>query len=154
MRSDRRGIVLPAILSVILAMAALSSLALFEAVQEARVAGLAQDRAIARAAAMEGVAFVWAPSDLVGLCLRPPVAEMVENRPALSGGTVRLSWRHLGSGSVLAEIEGRGSRGTRHRYRAHLRPDSAGGSAGVFGCPSATRLEPAGTRWLEGHPEG
>ncbi len=154
MRSGRRGIVLPVVLAVILAMAALSALALFDAVQEARVAGLAQDRAVARAAALEGIGFVWAPPDIEALCLMPPVAEVEEIRGAFSGGSVRLVWRHLGAGTMLGMIEGLGARGTRHRFRAYLTPDSTEFSAGVFRCPGATRLGPAGPDWLEGHPEG
>ena len=44
MLGARRGIILPVVLAVLLALALLSSLAMFDAVQEWRVAGLAADR--------------------------------------------------------------------------------------------------------------
>lgn len=153
MRGDRRGIILPAVLAVLITTAMLSALVLFEAAQEQRVAGLAQDRLLARAAAMEGLLHAGAPPDVEELCLRPPLAPMEMVRPTTSGGTVRLRWRHLGAGLARLEVEGRGQQGSRWRYLGYLRPDPPPAPL-AFGCPGATRLVPVGPRWLDGHPEG
>jgi len=150
----RRGIALAVVLGVTVVLAALSALALFDAVQESRVATLAQDRAIARAAAIEGISRAWAPPDLALLCLSPPVNAQRLATVAPSGGVIRVSWRHLGTGLVLVQVEGRGVRGSRHRFRGHVVPDSTEWSGGLFRCPAATRLRPSGKGWLRGHPEG
>jgi hypothetical protein len=153
MRGDRRGIILPTVLAVLVTTAMLSALVLFSAAQEQRVAGLAMDRLRARAAAMEGLAQASAPPDPEELCLRPPLAPMEVLRTTVSGGTVRLRWRHLGAGLVRFEVEGRGGQGSRWRFLGYLRPDPPPTSL-PFGCPGATRLVPVGPRWLDGHPEG
>ena len=153
MRGDRRGIILPTVLAVLLTTAMLSALVLIAAAQEQRVAGLAQDRLRARAAAIEGLLLAGAPPDVEELCLRPPLAPMEVARATVSGGTVRLRWRHLGAGLVRLEVEGRGAQGSRWRDQGYLRPDPAPAPL-PFGCPGATRLKPVGARWLDGHPEG
>jgi hypothetical protein len=153
MRGDRRGIILPAVLAVLVTTALLSALVLFDAAQDQRVAGMAQDRLRARASAIEGVQFVGAPGDVEALCIRPPLSPVERVRPTTSGGTVLLRWRHLGAGLVRVEVEGRGSQGSRWRYLGYLRPDPPP-PALPLGCPGATRLLPVGSRWLEGHPEG
>lgn len=153
MRSDRPGIVLPAVLAVLVCLALLSALALMSAAQEERVAGLAQDRLLARAAALEGLTLLGSPGDVGELCLRPPLAPLETTRPAVSGGSLRLRWRHFGRGLTRVEIEGRGRSGSRWRLWGYLRPDPATDSL-PFGCPGALRLVPVGPGWLEGHPEG
>jgi hypothetical protein len=153
MRGDRPGIILPTVLAVLLTTAMLSALVLLDASLEQRVAGLAQDRLRARAAALEGLIHAGAPADVAELCLRPPLAPMEAERGAASGGSVRLRWRHLGGGLVRVEIEGRGRQGSRWRYLGYLRPDPPPFPL-PFGCSGATRLMPVGPRWLDGHPEG
>jgi len=66
--------VLPIVLAAIVSLGLLASLALFDAVQEWRGAGLADDQVIARAAALEGLDAVARPADLAGLCLRSPLS--------------------------------------------------------------------------------
>jgi hypothetical protein len=153
MRGDRRGIILPAVLAVLLTTAMLSALVLFDAAQDQRVAGFAQDHLRARAAAAEGLIHAGAPPDAEELCLRPPLAPMEVVRTTVSGGTVRLRWRHVGAGLVRLEVEGRGQLGGRRRVFGYLRADPLPASL-PFGCPGATRLVPIGPSWLDGHPEG
>lgn len=154
MPGARRGIVLPAVLAVLVALALLSSLALFDAVQEWRVAGFADDQVLARAALDEGLDAAIAPPDLAFLCLSPPLARQVHAGAAAGGGRYRLEWSHLGAGLVRAEVEGRGRIGGRARAVALLLPDSAAWALGVPGCPTATRLRPAGSDWVTAHPAG
>jgi len=146
--------VLPAVLAVMLALALLAALALFDAVQEWRVSMLASDRVVARAAAIEALGAAASPPALAALCLSPPLAEQAASVPVAGTGGARLAWRHLGLGSVLADVTGTGPHGTRVRLLALLAPDSSETTSGLFRCPNATRLVPRGTRWVEGHPEG
>jgi len=154
MVSRRRGIALPIALAAMTALGLLSGLALFDAVQEWRVAMLAADRLRAHAARLEGHRLAARPAALASLCVRPPLAEVVATGQALDGGRYVVTWRHLGSGLVLAEVEGRGRTGGRERDRLLLRPDSGRLVGGLYGCPEATRLLPSGPAWREGHPEG
>jgi hypothetical protein len=154
MRSARQGIALPVVLGVVVVLSALSALALFDAVQESRVAALAQDRVVARAAALEGISRLWQPLDLALLCLSPPVSAQRATVALPSGARLTVRWRHLGEGLVVAEVEGRGVRDTRHRLRGYLTPDSVERVGGLLRCPAATRLRTAGPGWLGGHPEG
>jgi hypothetical protein len=153
-RSLRRGIILPAVLAALVALALLSALALFDAVQEWRVAGLADDQVVARAALQEGLDELTRPTDLALLCVSPALARQMAIGPAAGGGEYRLSWWHLGDGLVRAEVEGRGRLRARARAIALLRPDSSERVMGLYRCPSATGLRPAGTGWLTTHPEG
>lgn len=153
MRSDRRGVALPAVLAVLVPMSALSALALLDAAQEARIAGLAADRVVARARAIEGLSGVWTPADPAGLCLRPPSLPQVASPPAAGAGAFTIRWHHLGRGLIRADVEGAGRQGARVRLSAYLRPDSLPPPPAV-GCPAATRLVPAAIDWVEGHPEG
>lgn len=158
MRADKRslrpGIILPAVLAALVALALLSALAMFDAVQEWRVAGLADDQVVARAALQEGLDALAAPTDLPLLCVSPALARQVGAGSSAGGGSYRLSWSHLGGGLVRAEAEGRGRVRARARAIALLRPDSSERSMGLYGCPAATRLRPAGVGWLTSHPAG
>lgn len=153
-RRSRRGIILPTVLAALVALALLSALALFDAVQEWRVAGLADDQLIARAALHEGLDALARPTDLPLLCVSPPLSRQVATAPSVGGGAYRIAWSHLGGGLVRAEAEGRGRVGARTRAIALLRPDSSERAMGLYRCPAATRLAPAGTVWLTAHPEG
>lgn len=153
-RSSRRGIILPAVLAALIALALLSALALFDAVQEWRVAGLADDQLIARAALHEGLDALAEPTDLPLLCVSPPLAGQVVTAASAGGGAYHLTWSHLGGGLVRAEAEGRGRVGARARAIALMRPDSSERVMGLYRCPAATRLAPAGAVWLTAHPEG
>lgn len=145
---------MPIVLAAIVSLGLLASLALFDAVQEWRVAGLADDQVLARVAVMEGLDAVARPADLAGLCLRSPLAVRTAAGPASSGGRYRVRWQHLGDGLVRAEVEGLGRSGGRSRLIALVVPDSSARVSGLFRCPVATRLVPAGPGWLETHPEG
>ena len=145
---------LPIVLAAILALGFLASLALFDAVLEWRVAGLAEDQVVARAAAVEGTDAVADPPDLAGLCIRPPLAWEERAGTTVGGGRFLVRWQHLGDGLVRAEVEGTGRIGARARVIALVRPDSSKRVSGLFRCASAIRLVPAGPRWLEMHPEG
>jgi hypothetical protein len=137
-----------------LALALLAGLALFDAVQEWRVATLAVDRVISRASALAALEGAALPPALVLLCVSPPLVEQFAVAGVGGAGAGRLAWRHIGGGSVLAEVTGTGPHGTRTRLLALLAPDSSETVAGLFRCPRATRLIPRGPRWVEGHPEG
>lgn len=154
MSGVRRGMVLPIVLAAIVAVSLLASLGLFDAVQEWRVAGLAEDRVLARVAVTEGLDAVPSPPDLAGLCVRPPLAWMERSAESASGGRYRVRWQHLGGGLVRAEVEGVGRVGGRSRAIALMVPDSSERVAGLFRCASAARLVPAAPAWLETHPEG
>jgi hypothetical protein len=154
MLRPRRGIVLPAVLAVMLALVLLAGLALFDAVQEWRVATLAVDRVVSRAAALAALEGAVRPPALAVLCVSPPLAEQSAVARIPGPGAGRLAWRHLGGGSVLAEVTGTGSHRTRTRLLALLTPDSSETVSGLFRCSRATRLLPLGTRWVEGHPDG
>jgi hypothetical protein len=146
--------VLPAVLAALVALALLSALALFDAVQEWRVAGLGDDRIIAQAALHEGLDALPQPTDLALLCVTPAVAPQARAGASTGGGSYHLAWSHVGGGLVRAVIEGRGRAGARARAIALLRPDSLDRSSGALQCPTATRLVPAGEGWLTAHPEG
>lgn len=154
MRGGRRGVVLPAVLAALVSLALLSSLALFDAVQEWRVAGLADDQVLARAALHEGVDRLGEPGDLAALCASPPLLRQGRAARAAGGGRFALSWSHLGGGLVRAEVQGEGRHGGRARAIALMRPDSSEWVSGLFGCPAATRLSPVGAGWVTVHPEG
>jgi hypothetical protein len=146
--------VLPIVLAALVALGLLGSLALFDAVLEWRVAGLADDQQLARAAAIEGTGLVSDPPDVAGLCVGPPLATQERVGPAAGGGRYRVRWQHLGDGLVRSEVEGVGRVGARSRLIALVRPDSSERVSGLFRCPVARRLIPAVPRWLEAHPEG
>ena len=154
MSGVRRGMVLPIVLSAIVALGLLASLGLFDAVQEWRVAGLADDRVLARAAVLEGLDAVPRPPDLAGLCVRSPLAWMERSGASAAGGRYRVRWQHLGRGLVRAEVEGTGRVGGRSRAIALVEPDSSEWTGGLYRCDSAARLVPAAAAWLETHPEG
>lgn len=153
-RAPRRGIALPAVLAVLVALGLLSALALTDAVRDWRVATLAEDAVRARAAALSALAAAAQPVDLGALCLAGPLAEQSMDVASAPGTRAHVRWRSLQPGIVRAEIEGEGSQGARHRMQALLTPDSAERVMGLFRCPSATRLRPAAGRWTDGHPEG
>jgi len=154
MRVARRGIVLPVVLLVLVALELLSALALFDALQEWRVAGLAEDRVLAHAALEEGIDALRAPPDLPDLCLRPPLAAESRSGTASGGGAFRVTWSHLGDGIVHVRVTGSGRQGAEVRAIALVRPDSTERVSGVFACPAATRLEPLGPAWLVADPAG
>jgi len=146
--------VLPIVLAAIVSLGLIASLALFDAVQEWRVAGLADDQVLARAAALEGLDAVARPPDVAGLCLRSPLSVEMGAGAASSGGRYRVRWQHLGDGLVRAEVEGQGRHGGRSRLIALVVPDTSERVSGLFRCPAASRLVPAGPGWSETHPEG
>lgn len=154
MRSDRRGMALPTVIAVVTALALLAALALFDAVQESKVASLAGDRVHARAALLEGLGAAAHPPSLAALCVQPPLAATTQTGASVGRGRYGVVWRHLGRGLVLAEVEGRGAQGGRARLRLLLRPDSGAVVAGLYGCPAARGLAPAGPEAREWHPEG
>ena len=154
MRPPRRGIVLPVVLAVMVALALLASLALYAAVMEWRVATLAEDRVQARASALSALLHVDRPPSLDLLCVSPPTTGQVASAPVEGTGSARIVWRHLGGGTVRAEVTGTGRHGARARLLAFLTPDSLESSGGLLRCPAAGRLLPLGPRWVEGHPEG
>jgi len=147
-------VVLPVVLAVMVALALLASLACFAAVQEWRVALLAGDRVQARAAALSALGAAEFPPSLALLCLSPPVTVQERTIPVSGRGTAEVAWRHLGEGTVRAEIVGRGRHGSRARLLAHFAPDSVERASGLLRCPAATRLRLLGPRPVEGHPEG
>lgn len=150
----RRGIVLPVVLAVMVTLALLSSLALFDAVQEWRVAGLADDQLRARAALLEGLDAAAHPPDLAYLCVSAATNRQSAAGPAAGGGRYLLEWAHLGGGLVRATVSGRGRVGARAGAIALLRPDSSGHLGPGFACPTATRLGPAGPGWATTLPGG
>lgn len=151
-RSARRGIALPMVLMVMVALALLSSLALFDAVQAWRVALLAEDSVRARAAAYSAVATTFSPPDLSLLCLRPPHLGVGGPFVRTANGTASVVWRSLGRGKVRAEVAGVGRNGARFDLLVLLSPDSLPPLPGVPGCPTATRLVPQGRIWVLRHP--
>jgi hypothetical protein len=151
---SRPGIVLPAVLAVLVALAMLSALMLLDAVQESRVSALAADAVRARAAALRGVAIAHSPPDLAALCVSGPLVAQTRMSPGADGSITMVRWRSVREGLVRAEIEGRGRSGARLRLLAELWPDSSERVMGLFRCPDARRLRPVPGVWLEGHPEG
>lgn len=150
----RRGIVLPVVLAVLVALMLLSALALSEALLDWRVATLADDAVRARAAAMRGLADVANPPNLPMLCLSGPLVTQQRDLTPVLGTTARVTWRQLGGGVVRSEVEGSGLHGARHRVWALLVPDTTERVMGLFRCPLATRLVPVPGRWTDRHPEG
>ena len=150
----RRGIALPVVLLVLVALGMLSSLALGDAVLAARVASLAEDELRARAGALAGDSLVRQPPDITWLCLQPPAAAQhrVVTRP--DGGRVEVAWWMVGSGLVRVQVTGIGPMGGRHRRLGWLRPDSIVPFDPRPGCPDARRLRPAAVSWRGQHPEG
>ncbi len=153
-RPVRRGIALPAVLAVIVALGLLSSLALSDAVRDWRVATLAEDAVRARAAALEALAAARAPVDLQALCLLGPLGEQESQVVTGPGSSGRVRWRMPQAGIVLVDAEGVGAHGARHRLHALLRPDTAERVSGLYRCPDASRLVRAAARWTDGDPEG
>lgn len=154
MRGARRGFILPVVLAAIVALGLLAGLALFDAVQEWRVASLADDRALARAALLEGLDAVARPPALAALCVSPPLAAQSVAGTAAGGGGWQVRWQHVGEGLVRAEVTGRGRTGAASRALALVVPDSVTRASGLLQCATATRLVPAGAGWIEAHPEG
>lgn len=154
MRGARRGIVLPVVLMLLVALELLSALALFDAVQEWRVAGLAEDRVVALAALEEGVDALRLPPDLAGLCTRTPLDPETRTGAASGGGAFRVTWSHFGDGIVQVRVTGSGRWGAEARAIALVTPDSTERASGVFACPAATRLMPLGPAWLVAEPVG
>lgn len=150
----RRGIALPMVLLVLLALAILASLAFFDALQAWRAAALAEDAVRARAAAHAALAQVFDPPGLAWLCLQPPHLHFDQEVLLPSGERARLVWRSLGPAEQRAEVTGFGTRGARHRLLVRLAPDSLPADPWIPGCPTATRLTPAGPDWWMRHPEG
>ncbi|HET8769981.1 MAG TPA: hypothetical protein VFM71_03255 [Gemmatimonadaceae bacterium] len=150
----RKGIVLPVVLAVLVALMLLSALALSEAMLDWRVARFADDAVRARAAAMRGLAAVDTPPDLATLCVSGPLAVQERVLPQVDGTDARVLWRQLGGGVVRAEVEGTGVHGARHRAWALLVPDSTARVMGLLRCPDALRLVPVPGRATDGHPEG
>jgi hypothetical protein len=142
------------VLFTLLALAVLSSLALFDALQAWRAAALAEDALRARAAAHTALPEVFAPPSLAWLCLQPPHLRIEREVTSASGGRVRIAWRTLGPADQRAVVTGFGRHGARHRLLVRLTPDSLPGDPWVPGCPTATRLDPAGPDWWSRHPEG
>ena len=152
--AHRRGIVLPAVLAVLVALMLLSALALSGALLEWRVATLASDAVRARAAAMRGLASVGRPPDLPALCVSGPLTAQQLALPAVQGTTATVAWRSLGGGVVRVDVVGRGIHGANHRVWALMVPDTAERSMGLFRCPAATRLMPVPGPWQGRHPAG
>ncbi len=151
---SRRGIALPIVLLVLVALGMLSSLALQDALLATRVATLAEDELRARAAALGGDSLIVNPPDLRWLCLQPPSApqRLVHIQP--DGSRVEITWWWTGSGLVRVQVTGIGPAGGRHRRLGWLRPDSLIPLDPRPGCPEARALMPAAVNWRSGHPEG
>lgn len=151
---SRRGIALPFVLMVLVALGMLSSLALGDAMLSARVAALAEDEVRARAAALGADSLLKQPPDLAWLCLQPPSAAQRRVVTAADGGRVEVLWWMVGSGLVRVQVTGTGPGGGRHRRLAWLRPDSLLPLDPRPGCPDARGLIPAAASWRAEHPEG
>lgn len=150
----RRGIALPIVLLVLVALGILSALALQDAMLASRVAALAEDELQARAAALTGDSALRHPPDLTWLCLQPPASPQRRVLPAPHGARVEILWWMLGSGLVRVQVKGVGAGGSRHRRLGWLRPDSLLPLDPRPGCPESRALEPAATNWRAAHPEG
>jgi hypothetical protein len=153
-RRPRRGIALPAVLAVSVALAALAALALFDAAEGSRLAGLAGERALVRGVALEAAAAAAVPPDAGALCLRGPTAPLQGSARTSRGVRIQVAWRHLGDGLIRAEVELQGPRGTRERLLLLQRPDSATRDPGYLDCARARRLVPAAPEAAERTPEG
>ncbi len=154
MRRRRRGIALPMVLLVLVALGMLSSLALGEALLTTRAAVLAEDELRARAAAVDADSALRQPPDLHWLCLQPPTASQRRVLRRTDGSRAELTWWMLGPGLVRVQVLGVGPSGARHRRLAWLRPDSLVPLDPRPGCPDASRLEPAVRDWRAAHPDG
>lgn len=150
----RRGIALPVVLLVLVALGMLSSLALGDALLATRVAALAEDEVRARSAALSADSALRHPPDLVWLCLQPPSApqHLVLMQP--EGSRVEIWWWMVESGLVRVQVTGVGPGGGRHRRLGWLRPDSLIPLDPRPGCPEARALVPAALSWRSAHPEG
>lgn len=153
-RRLRRGIALPMVLLVLVALGMLSSLALGDALQSVRVATLAEDELRARAAAVAADSVLRRPPDLLWLCLQPPASPQRRVLGHRDGSRAELTWWMAGPGLVRVQVLGVGPSGARHRRLAWLRPDSLVPLDPRPGCPDATALEPAVQDWRAAHPEG
>lgn len=150
----RRGIALPMVLLVLVALGMLASLTLGDALQAARVATMAEDELRARAAAIASDSILRRPPDLHWLCLQPPSApqrRLLNNR---DGSRAEVSWWLVGPGLVRVQVDAVGPAGARHRRLAWLRPDSLLPLDVRPGCPDAEALVPAANDWQAAHPEG
>jgi hypothetical protein len=150
----RRGIALPMVLLVLVALGMLSSLALADALQSARVATLAEDELRARALAVAGDSVLRTPPDIRWLCLQPAVAPQRRVLAEPNGSRAEVTWWMSGPGLVRVQVLGVGPAGARHRRLAWLKPDSLVPLDSRPGCPDATRLVPAVRDWRAEHPEG
>ncbi len=150
-RRSPRGIALPLVLLVLVALELLSALALTDALQAARAASLAEEQARVQAAALAAVDSLAHPPDLAWLCVQPPSQPVQRRLPATNGLQVTLRWWSVGDGVLRVEVEATGTQGTRHRRLGWMRSDSVPTGPG---CPTATRLLPLGQPWLGPHPEG
>jgi hypothetical protein len=150
----RRGIALPVVLLVLVALGLMSSLALSDALLASRVATLAEDELRARGVVIGGVEEVRNPPDLQWLCLQPPAQPVGTAQTLPDGGRLELVWWMVAPGVVRAQITGVAAGGGRHRRIAWLRPDSLLPMDARPGCPDAGTLVPAAEEWLVGHPEG
>ena len=154
MVKTRRGIALPVVLLVLVALGLMSSLALSDALLASRVATLAEDEARARGVVLAGVEGVRTPPDLQWLCLQPPAQPVRTTQTLADGDRLELVWWMVAPGVVRAQITGVAAGGGRHRRLAWLRPDSLLPMDARPGCPDAAGLVPAADEWLVGHPEG
>lgn len=150
----RRGIALPVVMLVLVALGLLSSLALGDALLAARVATLSEDELRARAAVVAADSLMRRPPDLTWLCLQPPAQAVRLRRSQPDGGRVEVAWWATGPGLVRVQVTGVGPRGGRHRRIAWMRPDSLVPLDPRPGCPDAARLIPAALHWRASHPEG
>lgn len=150
----RRGIVLPAVITVLVALGLLSALALSDALLDWRAASLADDAVRARAAAISGLGAAPEPPDLASLCIAGPLLTQELDLPPSAGGTASVTWRALGTGVVRVEVLGRGRQGANHGIWALMKPDSAERVMGLLRCPDARRLVPVHGHWRGRRPEG
>ncbi len=150
----RRGIALPVVLLVLVALGMLSSLAFGDALLAARVASLAEDEVRAYSAAVSGDSALRNPPDLLWLCLQPPATPQRRVLVQRDGARVEISWWMTGPRLVRVQITGVGPGGGRHRRLGWLRPDSLVPFDPRPGCPAARALIPAAQNWRAAHPEG
>lgn len=142
------------VILVLAALGLLSALGLADALQATRVAALAEERVRAHAAMLEALPALFAPPDVPWLCLRSPDAPIRVLRVGTDGARAELVWWAVARGAVRAQVTGLSPLGGRHRRLALLTPDSLPADPSAPGCPTATRLVPAGEGWLLPHPEG
>ena len=152
-RAPRRGIALPMVLLVLLALNLVAALALSDGVQATRTAAFAEERVRLRAAAIAAVAGLAAPPDLAWLCLQPPSVS-ADSTAQVQGVRVTYRWWSVAPGAVRVQLEAAGAGGARHRRLGWMRPDSLLPLDPRPGCPDARRLRPVGEGWLGPDPEG